>query len=86
MPATVLTAPLRLACVFSDGSARTWTVEVEQAPDALVTADLITGLAGLIHPHGTMDKVSTIAAGTSKRRRPWCAGWPNAVSSAGRRS
>jgi hypothetical protein len=59
MPATVLTAPLRLACVFSDGSARTWTVEVEQAPDAPVTADLITGLAGLIHPHGTIDKVST---------------------------
>jgi hypothetical protein len=59
MPATVLTGPLRLACVFSDGTAQIWRVAVEQEPDALLTADLVTGLAGLIHPHGSIDQAST---------------------------
>jgi hypothetical protein len=59
MPATVLTGPLRLACVFSDGTAQTWQVAVERAPDTLLTADLVTGLAGLIHPHGSIDQPST---------------------------
>jgi hypothetical protein len=57
MPAELTPDGLGIACVFSDGRRRTFTVAgVAPAP---LAADLLAGLAGLVHPHGTVDAPAT---------------------------
>ena len=53
MPATLLAAPPGISCVFSDGTAVRFDLDGLPCPD--LVGDLLTGLAELIHPHGTVD-------------------------------
>lgn len=57
MPAVVLTDPLRVEAVFSDG--RTGCVRLDELPVALAE-DLAAGLAARVHPHGTIDSTSSL--------------------------
>ena len=52
MPAIVIETPLGIACVFSDGRRAefTWTI----CPARGWPVTWLTGLAELIHPHGTV--------------------------------
>jgi len=58
MPAEVLDDPLAISCVFSDGRRAVVT------PGGLVggqlARDLLTGLAELVHPHGTVDSAGSV--------------------------
>jgi hypothetical protein len=58
MPAEVFEDPHGIACVFSDGRRKRLLV----GRSGPLVRDLLTGLAGLIHPHGTVDSPSTVAA------------------------
>ena len=58
MPAEVLDDPLGISCVFSDGSRV--TVTPGGIACAQLARDLLTGLAGLVHPHGTVDSAGTV--------------------------
>lgn len=57
MPAEVLDSPLGISCVFSDG--RRADVTLGEASSRLAR-DLLTGLAALVHPHGTVDSAGTV--------------------------
>ena len=58
MPARVLDGPLGIACVFSDGR-RVRRLLGEVAGPQLAR-DLMSGLAQLVHPHGTVDADGTL--------------------------
>ena len=58
MPAELLGDPAGIACAFSDGR-RSRHVVVTPDPLPLVR-DLLTGLAGLVHPHGPVDAPGTV--------------------------
>ncbi len=57
MPATVETDPPRIWCMFSDGSIARFSLDGLPCPG--LAEDLLTGLAGLIHPHGRVDAAGT---------------------------
>jgi hypothetical protein len=57
MPATVQTDPLGIWCMFSDGS--TARYDLGGLPCPGLAADLLAGLAELIHPHGSIDSAGT---------------------------
>src|SRR5208337_802200 len=58
MPAEVLDDPLGMSCVFSDG--RRAVVTLGEIASAQLARDLLTGLAELVHPHGTVDSAGSI--------------------------
>lgn len=58
MPATVTGSPLAISCVFSDGSAATFSLDGLPCP--VLARDLLDGLADLIHPHGTVDTAGSV--------------------------
>ena len=58
MPAEVLDAPLGISCVFSDG--RRAVVTLGEVASAQLARDLLTGLAELVHPHGTVNSAGSI--------------------------
>jgi hypothetical protein len=58
MGATVTTDPLTFSCVFSDGKRATFALDELACPE--LARDLLTGLAGLIHPHGSADAAGTV--------------------------
>lgn len=58
MPTTILDDPLRLACVFSDGSRAEF--DLGRTPNPRLARDLATGLVELIHPHGSVDTAGTV--------------------------
>src|SRR6266849_1150752 len=58
MPATVLCDPPGIRCVFSDGTAAEFTLEGLPCPE--LVGDLLTGLAELIHPHGSIDSAGSV--------------------------
>ena len=57
MPAAVETDPPGIRCMFSDGSAARFSLDGLPCPG--LAGDLLTGLAGLIHPHGRIDAAGT---------------------------
>src|SRR6266571_1581232 len=57
MPAVVTSFPLGISCVFSDGSRAAFTLSDPPCPR--LARDLLDGMAGLIHPHGTVDAAGT---------------------------
>ena len=59
MPAELLENPAGISCVFSDG--RRFRRAVAAEPAGLVR-DLLEGLAGLVHPHGSVDSPGTVIA------------------------
>ncbi len=58
MGATVTTDPLTFSCVFSDGKRATFALDGLACPE--LARDLLTGLAGLVHPHGSADAAGTV--------------------------
>jgi hypothetical protein len=60
MPATVETDPPGIWCMFSDGSTASFSMDGLPCPG--LAEDLLTGLAGLIHPHGSVDAGGTASA------------------------
>jgi hypothetical protein len=60
MTATVSASPLGIWCVFSDGS--TAQFDLEGLPCPGLAADLLAGLAELVHPHGSIDAAATVYA------------------------
>src|SRR6266581_5379916 len=58
MPAELLGDPAGISCAFSDGR-RSRHVVVTPDPLPLVR-DLLTGLTGLVHPHGPVDAPGTV--------------------------
>ena len=58
MPAEVLDDPLGISCVFSNGSRV--TVTLGDTAGGRLSRDLLTGLAGLVHPHGTVDSAGSV--------------------------
>ena len=58
MPAEVIDDPPGISCVFSDG--RRAEVTLGKVASAQLAQDLLTGLAGLVHPHGTVDSAGSI--------------------------
>ena len=58
MPAELPGDPVGISCAFSDGR-RSRHVVVPPGPLPLV-CDLLTGLAGLVHPHGPVDVPGTV--------------------------
>jgi hypothetical protein len=57
MPATVQADPLGIRCVFSDGS--TAQYDMDGLPCPGLAADLLAGLAEMVHPHGSIDSAGT---------------------------
>ena len=53
MPAEVTQGPLGIACTFSDGTSARFALG--GLPCQELAEDLLTGLAELVHPHGTVD-------------------------------
>src|SRR5215470_1722630 len=64
MPAEVFDDPHGIACVFSDGRRKRLVV----GSSGPLVRDLLTGLEGLVHPHGTVDSPSTLGAYVSGAR------------------
>ena len=60
MPAELLAGPPGIACVFSDGRRKRWLLD--GAGEPVLVADLLAGLAGKVHPHGTVDAPGTVDA------------------------
>src|SRR6266853_184456 len=60
MPAEVLSDPLGIACEFSDGRRR--RLLVGEAEGSELARDLLTGLAGLVWPHGKLDAANSVGA------------------------
>jgi len=58
MPAIVLSDPPGIRCVFSDGTTAEFTLEGLPCPQ--LVADLLAGLAELIHPHGSIDSAGSV--------------------------
>ncbi|MEU7602893.1 hypothetical protein [Streptomyces sp. NPDC041003] len=58
MPATVHHEPLRVECVFPDGTR--WTARLDDTRNPALAADLALGLTSCIHPHGRITKLSTV--------------------------
>src|SRR5450756_3124702 len=58
MPAIVLSDPPGIRCVFSDGTTAEFTLEGLPCPQ--LVGDLLTGLAELIHPHGSIDAANSV--------------------------
>ncbi|MDA8302809.1 MAG: hypothetical protein M0005_15020 [Actinomycetota bacterium] len=58
MPATLREQPLGVSCVFSDGSPA--ELSLHAPGGAQLGRDLLVGLVELVHPHGTVDKASTV--------------------------
>ncbi len=58
MPATLLDDPPGIECVFSDGRRKRWLLD--GTGDPALAGDLLAGLAGLVHPHGTVDAPGTV--------------------------
>ena len=58
MPATVQQDPLGIWCMFSDGS--TAQFSMDELPCPGLAADLLAGLAELVHPHGSIDAEATV--------------------------
>lgn len=59
MPATVQDDPPGIWCMFSDGSTAQYDLDGLPCPGLVV--DLLAGMAGLIHPHGTVDAAGSAA-------------------------
>jgi len=57
MPAELLEDPAGISCVFSDGRRYRRTIAAEPA---VLVRDLLKGLAGLVHPHGSVDSPGTV--------------------------
>ena len=60
MPAELLTDPPGIACEFGDGRRKRWVSG--GAGDPALVADLLTGLAQKVHPHGTVNAPDTVDA------------------------
>ncbi len=58
MPATALQDPPGIRCVFSDGT--TAAFRLEGLPCPRLVGDLLTGLAELVHPHGSIDAANSV--------------------------
>ena len=58
MPAELLNDPPGIACEFSDGRQKRWLSD--GAGDPALVADLLAGLAGQVHPHGTVNAPGTV--------------------------
>jgi hypothetical protein len=58
MPAIVQNDPLGIRCVFSDGSTARFSVDGLNCPG--LAADLLAGLAEVVHPHGPVDKEDSV--------------------------
>jgi hypothetical protein len=58
MPTRVTDDPLRLSCVFSDGSRAEF--DLTGSPNPWLVRDLAIGLVELIHPHGSADTAGTV--------------------------
>ncbi len=59
MPASLVERPLGIMATFSDGSRGAFSLH---APDgSRLGRDLMVGLAGLVHPHGSVDAAGTVA-------------------------
>ena len=58
MPAEITREPLGIACVFSDGTSARFALDGLPCPE--LAEDLLTGLAELIHPHGTVDSAGSV--------------------------
>jgi hypothetical protein len=58
MSAAVLADPPGIRCVFSDGTAAEFSVGGLPCPG--LVADLLAGLAELVHPHGTVDAAGSV--------------------------
>ena len=58
MPATLLPDPPGIRCLFSDGTAAEFTLEGLPCPQ--LVSDLLTGLAELVHPHGSIDAANSV--------------------------
>jgi hypothetical protein len=59
MPATAQTDPPGMWCMFSDGSTARFSLDGLPCPG--LAEDLLTGLAGLVHPHGRVDAERTVS-------------------------
>jgi hypothetical protein len=62
MPAEVIGDPPGISCVFSDG--RRFRRAVMAAEPAELVRDLLSGLAALVHPHGSVDSPGALVAYT----------------------
>ena len=60
MPAELLTDPPGIACEFGDGRRKRWLSG--GAGDPALVANLLTGLAQKVHPHGTVNAPDTVDA------------------------
>lgn len=58
MPAITLLDPPRIRCLFSDGTKAEFTIDGLPCPQ--LVSDLLTGLAELIHPHGSIDSAGSV--------------------------
>lgn len=58
MPGAICEDPLRIDCVFSDGS--TARFDLGGLPCPGLARDLLVGLVELIHPHGTVDAAGSV--------------------------
>jgi hypothetical protein len=58
MPAIVQDDPPGISCVFSNGSAARFSLDGLPCPH--LAADLLAGLAELIHPHGSIDAAGSV--------------------------
>jgi hypothetical protein len=58
MPATVQDDPPGISCVFSNGSTARFSLDGSPCPQ--LAADLLAGLAELIHPHGSIDAAGSV--------------------------
>jgi len=58
MPAELLNDPPGIACEFGDGRHKRWLSD--GAGDPALVADLLAGLAGQVHPHGTVNAPGTV--------------------------
>jgi hypothetical protein len=58
MPATLLQDPPGIWCVFSDATTAQFGLDGLPCPE--LVGDLLTGLAELIHPHGTVDAAGSV--------------------------
>jgi hypothetical protein len=79
MPTRVTDDPLRLSCVFSDGSRAEF--DLTGSPNPWLVRDLAIGLVELIHPHGSAAppaRSTTTCVGCTR----WCEHLPIRVSPA----
>jgi hypothetical protein len=58
MPGTPLLDPPGIRCLFSDGTTAEFTLEGLPCPE--LVGDLLTGLAELIHPHGSINAANSV--------------------------